>query len=272
MNTQSLKHLFLSLSVFALVLVLGCKDNNKTNTPEPTKDAPTASVTLSPVEQMEKVHHKTEFLSKDAILFDLKIQFGGKERLDGTMTLLTNSTKGKLELTDGTAIYFDGDTVYHSPDLKNPSGARFDAYTWMYFLLFPTKMSDPGTVWSQPETTEMNGNTYTQQKLSFKPETGDAPDDWYEVYSNPETHEIAYLGYIVTANKTVEAAEASPHAIGYTNYVAIDNVPIPMAWTFYEWTKNSGLGDTIGHAKLANVKFVETTEHTFSAPDDFIKK
>ncbi|MEM6515088.1 MAG: hypothetical protein AAF688_02815 [Bacteroidota bacterium] len=278
MNTIQSNRIFI-ITLF-LILIYSCNQNIKKSEEIEGNIKETATELIEkeiegnkdPIAKIEKAHNKLGFLLRDAIRLDILLYFGGKERLNGKMTFLTNSNQGKIELSDGNSIYFEKDRVFHSPSLKNPKSARFDAYTWMYFLLFPNKLSDPGTVWSESLKTKMNGETYNLQKLSFKPETGDAPDDWYMVYSDPETNIIQYTGYIVTANKTVEEAEKDPHAIGYENYQMVENIPIPMNWTFYEWTQNTGLGKTIGEASLSNVDFIDVQVDFFEVPEGFIEK
>ncbi|MBU2926891.1 DUF6503 family protein [Winogradskyella psychrotolerans] len=267
--------IFKSSLVCALLLTLAtsCKSEKKETIEVETSEPTTIeSKELTLVETIEKAYHKDLFLAKDAIELDMVISFGGKERLDAKMTYLTNSTKGKIELKDGTFIYYDGDKVFHSPDFKNEKAVRFDAYTWMYFLLFHTKMSDPGTIWTTMEAQELRDKTYNAQRLTFEANTGDAPDDWYIVYSDPETHMMDYVAYIVTVNKSTEAAEADPHAIGYSNYKMIDGLPIAHNWEFYEWSKTEGIGKVIGEATIKNVKFITPETDTFTIPEGFVEK
>lgn len=264
------------LGVLTFVFLCNCNDAKSSKQVEEesniTKEQTEVKEELTWLEQTEKAHKKSELLSHDAIALDMVINFGGNERLNGRMTFLTNSTKGKIELKDGTAIYFDGAKVFHSPDLKNEKAARFDAYTWMYFLLFPSKIGDDGAVLKDLGQLQMNDVAYNAQHLSFKGDIGDAPDDWYVIYSHPETNLIDYAGYIVTANKSLEAAEAYPHAIGYEDYKSIDGIPVPHSWKYYEWTKEKGLGKEIGFANLSNVEFVDEDASTFAIPEGFVEK
>ena len=263
---------FSIVCVLLLIVSTSCKSEKKETIETEASEPIVENKILTPVETIENAYNKDVFLSNEAIELDMVISFGGNERLNGKMTYLTNSTKVKIELKDGTFIYFDGEKVFHSPNLINDKAARFDAYTWMYFLLFPTKLSDQGTIWSNVEVSRLNDKTYNTQRLTFEANTGDAPDDWYIVYSDPKTNMIDYAAYIVTVNKSTEAAESDPHAIGYSNYKMIDGVPIAHNWEFYEWSKDTGLGKVIGNTTINNVKFVTPTANTFSIPADFIEK
>lgn len=132
-------------------------------------------------EAVEMAHKKEAFLSHQAVSFNLLLKFGGNERLNGKITLLTNSNKGLIELPDGNKIIYKGDSVFCSPELANQKGVRFDAYTWSYFFLFPYKLTDEGTLWNDYPAKKINDSLFLSQKLTFKDGTGDAPDDWYVV-------------------------------------------------------------------------------------------
>jgi hypothetical protein len=66
------------------------------------------------------------------VQFNLKLEFGGTERMDAKFTILTNSTKGVIEYKNGAKIIFDQDKVFYSSTIQMKIG-RFDAFTWEYF-------------------------------------------------------------------------------------------------------------------------------------------
>ncbi|MDF1518586.1 MAG: hypothetical protein P1P79_11635, partial [Lutibacter sp.] len=108
--------------LISIVLLIGCKSEVKYE---------------NFVQKIEKAHQKKKFLSKEAIQFDLKLTFGGQEKLDAKITLLTNSSKGAIVYKNGAKIIFDNDKVFYSADIPNEESVRFDAYTWGYFFIFP---------------------------------------------------------------------------------------------------------------------------------------
>ncbi|MEN8927964.1 MAG: hypothetical protein ABF242_11210 [Flavobacteriales bacterium] len=226
-----------------------------------------AALTL--VEKIEKEHQKEAFLKHDNIQFDLALYFGGKQRINGQLTLATNSSQGLIALESGEKVYFIKDKVFYSPGM-NEKRVRFDAYTWSYFFLFPYKMSDQGTIWSGSEKRTMDEVVYNYQKLSFEDGTGDDPNDWYKVYSDTNTNRISAAAYIVTASSSVEKAEEDPHAIAYSNYKEIEGIPIAAEWKFFGWTEKEGLTDTLGNAALSNFKFVENSDSLFTPPTNFL--
>lgn len=250
------------------------QENNTTtesnNTTEQTTTTPPPAEPAYPFTQsLEEAHHKADFLSHEAIQFDLVLEFGGKERFRGTITTTTNSLQGCLAMENGNKIYYDGDVVRYSPALEKPGSVRFAAYTWPYFFLFPYKLSDPGTQWQPYADGELNGTTYEPHQLTFKAGVGDDPEDWYIVYANPQQQLIDVAAYIVTAGSSREEAEKDPHAISYHAYQEVEGVPIATHWTFWSWRKEGGLTEELGKASLSNIKFVNPDADFFKAPEDF---
>lgn len=209
------------------------------------------------VQNIQKAHQLAAFKKHEAIRFQLLLNFGGKERMNAEVTLGTDSRKAVIVKSNGQKIMIQDDVVKVSPDTLNPQDFRFDAYTWSYFFLFPYKLSDPGTFWSEPQEGILHGQSYLASKLTFGEGVGDAPDDWYYVYQDPSTQLVHAAAYIVTANKSVEKAEESPHAIVYSDYQDLEGVPVARKWTFHKWSATGGLGEVIGEAWLSELTFMD---------------
>jgi hypothetical protein len=243
--------------LYTMLVFTGCKSNEKQETF---------------TQKIEEAHQKEKFSAKQAIQYDFKLEFGGKERMDAQFTILTNSSQGLIEYKNGAKIIFDQDKVSYSPNIPNEKGVRFDAFTWEYFFLFPYKLSDPGTKWTTYDNKESDQDKYLSQKLSFESGIGDAPDDWYVVYADKATNLIEKAAYIVTANGTKEEAEKNPHAIQYLEYKDVDGIAIATKWIFWEWKEGAGLSNNIGNATLTNIKFVSANDVTFKIDPSFKTK
>lgn len=249
------------LGIYAAVLI-SCIPSEKH--PESEK--------MTLIGKAEKAHSKRDFLANEVMQFDIVLEFGGTERLNGAMALATNSSKGRISYKNGRELYYDHERVFASPELENTGGARFAAYTWSYFFLFPYKLSDPGTNWSASEVDTLKGQPYHSQRLTFEKGVGDAPDDWYISYFNTETNLIEAAAYIVTAGETtVEEAEENPHAISYHDYKDVDGIALAHSWKFWEWRKDSGLTRQLGKAELSNFQFLTDEEASLNPPENFIE-
>jgi len=218
-------------------------------------------------EGVEKTHNKQHFMSHQAISYDLNVVFKGSEPLDAKVTMLTNSTKIKMVFPDSSAVIYDGNNVYVTPKTSEKPMARFNIFTWPYFFALPFKLTDEGTKWGNLEQMDVNSNPYSRAKLTFEDGTGDTANDWYWVYVDNKTNLLSYASYIVTFGSDVKKAEENPHAIVYSNYTVIDDIPMADEWKFYNWSEEKGLyGDPIGDAKIRNIEFLD--EADFSVPND----
>ncbi len=256
---------YLILSFIALV-ISACNSNSGEQTkPKTNTDSELRSQDLkkevSLVTMIEQEHNKLAFLDKKNVSFDINLEFGGKKRLEGRITLSTDSRNGKIESKDGNVIIFKDGDVFCSRGMEG-NRARFAAYTWSYFFMFPYKLSDEGTNWKTYENGKLKDQIYDAQKLTFDKGIGDAPDDWYIVYSDKDTHLINTAAYIVTAGATLEEAEKDPHAIEYCDYKEVAGIPIASTWRFWGWQPEQGLTDQLGNAQISNISF-------HSVPDDF---
>jgi hypothetical protein len=248
----------IALALTAIILTaVGCKSNEEN---------------LKFTDKVENAHHKQDFLAKEAVQFNLKLEFGGKERMDAKFTTLTNSTEGVIEFKNGSKIIFNKDKVYYSATIPYEESVRFDAFTWSYFFLFPYKLSDPGTIWNAYANKEKDLENYNTEKLTFKSGTGDAPDDWYVVYANKKTNLLEKAAYIVSVKAGKEEAEKDPHAIQYLDYKTVDGIPMATKWVFWGWEDGKGLTNELGSATLSDIKFVKVDADYFKAGADFRTK
>lgn len=231
----------------------------------------TEDASASFTDRVETAHAKSDFLEKDIIEFDLLLIFNGQERLNGTLTLSTDSRKGLIAEKNGDQLFFDGDQVFYKDrDSLQTDKLRFKAFTWPYFFLFPYKLTDDGTYWEDYSNKKLNEDTYEVEQLTFGDDIGDSPEDWYITYSDTTTHLIHAAAYIVTYSKSQEDAEEDPHAIVYKDYQEIDGIPIAHQWTFWGW-RDGLLTEQLGEATISSVSFLNASERDLTTPKGFKK-
>jgi hypothetical protein len=255
--------------ILGIILFTSCQKQTKKEVVSKETEKEKIATTFS--EKIEIAHKKADFLTHEAIQFDAEIEFGGNVIFDANITISTTSDLAQIRYKNGDEIYVNKENVFVSPSLKDNKGVRFHAYTWGYFFLYPYKLNDNGTKWSDftPKDSKNNFNT---AKLSFEANIGDAPDDWYVVYANKTTNILDHVAYIVTLGKTKEQAEADPHAIKYLDFKEIDGVPFATNWDFYEWKVDTDITNKIGNAKITNIQFVKDFKNNFTIPENYIAK
>ena len=212
---------------------------------------------------VELAHKKNLFKNKKAIQYDIEISFGGKPRLDATITQYTDDTKVKISNKNGSEIVFDGEEVFLVTDTKPSGKERFDIFTWSYFFALPYKLNDPGSRIVNMKDKKWGLQNYETSKLIFDSGIGDTPDDWYVLYKNPKTDILEGAAYIVSYGKKLSKAEKDPHAIKFANFINVEGVPFATSWSFHNWNLEYGYSDVIGKATISNIKFVNTDADFF---------
>ena len=106
-----------NLSVLFLFLILfSCKENTS-DKPIPVEpdngigDGATPPPALSFSENIEEAHNKPAFMNQKAVSFDIELLFGGEVRLQGKVSLTTNSTRVRVDKSDGSSLIYDGNEV-----------------------------------------------------------------------------------------------------------------------------------------------------------------
>ena len=227
------------------------------------------SLDMAMINTVEKAHSKQAFLDNEMVSFNIVLNFGGSERLNGSIDMTTDTNKLRINKKDGSAQVFDGKQLYVTPATANTQGARFGVFTWTYFFALPYKLADSGVNIELKDKMQMAEDQMMNAfKMTFDAGTGDAPDDYYMVYTNDQ-NQMMGAGYIVTFGGTpTDKAEENAHAIVYENYKKVDGIPIATNWKFYNWTAEKGIyGDAIGDATITNVKF-GTAQSLFDIPED----
>jgi hypothetical protein len=203
---------------------------------------------------------------------DTVVTFGGKVRIDGTMTFDTPVGKTRIENKDGTVMVFDGRDAWVAPAdaPMPPTRARFALLTWPYFVAAPFKLADPGTHIDDAGQKPLDAHRILPAgKLTFGEGVGDSPDDWYMVYRDPDTGRLAALAYIVTYGQSTHDAEKSPHLAIYDAFEEVDGAVLPMRISFWNWETSTGkVGEQIGSVELSNYRFIEPNDDTFTKPEN----
>lgn len=249
--------------VLVLLCLIGysCKQTNTQSSKAPSVEEEYPETNHPEfVSKMEVAHHKRSLLNHGIVCFNLDMTFGTRNT---KMKLFTtpNSSAIRLDKKDGAStVVLDGQ-MYTDADSSGWRSEKFGVFTYQYFFMAPYKFSDEGTVWEKMTDIEIDGKKMNRAKLTFESGTGDAPDDWYIVHSDPDSHIIKLIGYIVTGGGTsVEEAEQNAHAVRYSDYKDIDGIPFATKWEFYDYNQTLGLGKKIGEGLIKNIELMDVVD------------
>ena len=253
------------LFLIAVLVLFSCKDaaNTTENASVQNKNIELAvPETNHPdfVSKMEVAHNKTALLNNGLICFNLEMSFRGRK---SSMKIFTtpNSSAIRVDKHDGPSTVMINGEIYTDADSTAWNSEKFGIYTYQYFFMAPYKFSDEGTIWTKLPDRIIEGINTNLAKLTFEAGTGDAPDDWYMVHSDPKTNLVSHIGYIVTGGgRSVEVAEKSAHAIKYSEYEKVDGVPFANKWEFFKYDKEAGLGEMIGNGTIKNIEMMDNVD------------
>lgn len=252
---------------FMLICLCGlvgtsCRDASKKHV-NPTEDViDVVELTNHPsfVSDMEQAHNKAQLLRNGIVCFNLEMTFGTRK---SSMKIFTTPTSSSIRVDkhDGpSTVMIDGE-LYTDADSSQWKREQFGIYTYQYFFMAPYKFSDEGTIWQKLSDMKLEGKNTNRAKLTFESGTGDAPDDWYLVHSNPENNRVEYIGYIVTGGgASVEDAEKNARVIKYSDYQMVDGIPVAYKWEFFDYSPEHGLGDKRGEGILRNVEMMDVVD------------
>ncbi len=224
--------------------------------------------------QVEAAHGADAWRRYPALSCDITVTLGSETMIEGAMLFETSLARSRLDLADGTIVVFDGRDAWVSPAESPLQAARFHALTWPYFAAVPMKLGDRGARLTELGARTLQGTTYHAAAMTFKPGTGDTPDDWYVLYVHPRSGLLRAMAYIITYGTDATGAEQDPHAITYHDHVTLGELPrgqvqFATRWQFWGWDPDEGIvGDAIGQAVLSNVRLTDPPVDTFTIPQD----
>ena len=130
------------------------------------------------------------------------------------------------------------------------------------------RLVDPGFRASAYIDRVLQATRYDTFMLTFKPEAGIWPQDWFIAYAQPSTHEVRALVSSVSFDQRPDAPGRLPQAVIYEKFETISGVLVPSVWSFWLWEETRGvLEPPLGTATLTDIKFVAPPSGAFIKPD-----
>jgi len=157
-----------------------------------------------------------------------------KENAPETHTVDLYSRREKIE-TPEFAMGFDGEDFWLLDDNKTYQGDPIFYHNLMfYFYSMPFVLADDGIDYSETEDLQFEGKSYPGVQITYKDGIGVSSKDEYYLHYDPETHQMAWLGYTVT----YRSGEKSDNIrwIRYNDWMETEGLQLPksITWHAYE--------------------------------------
>ncbi|MEO9872047.1 hypothetical protein [Ekhidna sp.] len=163
---------------------------------------------------------------------------------------------------------WDGENAWSLPDSVDVGvNPRFWSTTPYYFIGLPFVLADEGVVLEEFGQKEYKGVTYDLVKATYEAGTGDASDDFYVIYLDPETRQMAGLRYIVSYPGFFPAGGHSPEKFMWIqDYQEVEGIQMSTGYNTY-WFKGDSVAEHITKIEVSNVEFLpETLSSYFDVP------
>ncbi len=157
--------------------------------------------------------------------------------------------------------------------VKTKDSAAFDydtkfwALTPLYLAAYPFILDGEGVNLALLKQKEYEGKLQNVVKVTFEPEVGDAPDDYYVLYFDAESHIVSAIRYIVSYPEYFPNGGHSPEKImEIVDQKLTNEILLPTGLKTHWLTENEEIGEFITKIDISDVAFME------KVPDNFFSK
>lgn len=179
----------------------------------------------------------------------------------GEESTVTNLQNRMIRVESPTQVIgFDGTQVWVTPDTVDASRARFYHNLYFYFYAMPFVVGDPGAFYEEVEPRTLDGKTYKGIRVSYGEGVGDAPDDNYIVWFDPETYRMDWLMYTVTYRSGEPSDKFS--LIKYSEWKTFNGIVLPTSLQWFQYD-----GETVSDPRGDAITF-ENIQLTMDEPMD----
>ncbi len=252
------------LTILLLFLVISaCKQNSKpVKTEEPVQEEMSESKPQYPdalVKVFDAHGGLNQWKKQRTLSYVLP-----KPKLPETHTIDLWSRKDRID-TEQFSMGFDGKEAWLLDTDKTYKGdVGFYHNLMFYFYAMPFVLADDGIIYSEAEAISYDGKSYPGIQIAYKSGVGASSKDEYYIHFDPETHQMAWLGYTVT----YRSGESSDNVrwINYNDWQEINGVILPKSITWHKYEERK----IMEPASTVNFEEVGLSEN--SKPEAFYVK
>lgn len=167
----------------------------------------------------------------------------------------------KIE-TNQFSMGYDGENFWLLDEKETYKGDPIFYHNLMfYFYAMPFVLSDNGIKYSETKNLEFEGISYPGVRVSYNSGIGVSSKDEYFLYYNPETYQMAWLGYTVTYRSGEKSEKIS--MIRYNDWMKVSDIVLPNSLTWHNY-KDGEIKEAKSTRVFENVVLEETAkENTF---------
>ncbi|THH39657.1 DUF6503 family protein [Neolewinella litorea] len=182
-----------------------------------------------------------------------------------------NSRAVHLLATDTTQRYgFDGEQAWSmTGERVDGMSPRFWSLTPYYFVGLPFVLADEGIRFEALPAQEMDGTTYDMVKVTYDEGTGDADQDYYVLYLNPDTGQLDALRYIVSYPGYFPDGGQTPEKLmKITGKTKVDGITLPTGYDTHYWNEGNP-GEKVTDIQVTDYAFrPELGDDFFAMPPE----
>ena len=229
-------------SLLFLMVLLACKQQAKeVKSEDETEKSVEQQTTVQYPEVLTKVFDAHGGLKNWRSMKNLVYTIP-KEDLSEIHTIDLYSRKDRIDTPDY-SMGFDGSDVWiDDPDKQYEGDPVFYHNLMFYFYAMPFVLADDGIIYSETEDLVYGDRKYPGIGIGYQANIGTSPKDEYYIHYDPETCQMAWLGYTVT----YRAGEKSDNVkwIRYGEWLEEEGILLPSSITWHNYE-----GRIIGEAR-----------------------
>lgn len=145
-----------------------------------------------------------------------------------------------------------------------PYNTRFWSLTPYFFLGQPFVLDGDGVNLEKLEQKMFRDTTYDVVKVTFDEGTGDAPDDYYVLYFNADSHQLKVIRYIVSYPGYFPKGKHLPEKfMELQGKQIVEDILLPKGYKTHWLTETEEAGEYITKIDVSNVEFLPELEAAY---------
>jgi hypothetical protein len=215
-----------------------------------------------------------KWYNNGALAFRFNYQpLDGSTKRDSYQVIDTWSNRARhTSITDTTAHFgWNGRTAW--VQAKDSTSFAYDTKFWaltpIYFLGQPFILDGEGVNLELLPQQLYNEKNNDVVKVTFDAGTGDAPDDYYILYFDADSHRLSVIRYIVSYPAYFKDGGHLPEKfMDLSDYKTVDGIIFPTSYKTHWLGENNRPGEYITKIEVSDIEFKNTIEQGFfDAPE-----